>query len=235
MTRQMLVFFVFVGIAKVGASASLPAECQPWPSVAPWQWSDAQRIEKRFDEACLAARRVQAANRERKDGSCTASGTITDFVFGTDTPELFLPWELFDTLLRKHMPPESTFAESQQRIFEQHLRSANITLPQNFWQTIESSAAEYIKTLRQQQQMASGLNAASPAERRKLVTDISDSQRANCALRAAALDRIRAAFAPSVFDQLLYVGVAPGICSSGSGDRGMKTWVSRGCPGARQR
>lgn len=232
MNGKILILLILLGTASM-AVAGVPDECGPWPPKPPWQWTDEERLDRRFDARCLSARRLEAANEKRPDGSCRSSGIITDFVFGTDTPELFLPWELFDTLLRKEILAEPNFAEGQRMIFEQHVRAANLTLPNGFWKKVERSAAEYIKVLQDQQMMSTKLDAGSSADRRKLIKDISASQRANCALRAAALDRTRAAFDPDVLERLLYVAVAPGLCSSGSGERDMKSWVSRGCPGAR--
>jgi hypothetical protein len=232
MKGSIPILLILLGTASIGL-AGVPDACGPWPTKPPWQWTNEERIDRRFDERCLAARRLEAANDKRRDGSCRSSGTITDFVFGTDTPELFLPWELFDTLLRKETLAAPNFADGQRLIFEQRVRAANLAMPDGFWKKTEGSAADYIHALRDQQMMSTKLDAGSSADRRKRIADISASQRANCALRTAALERARAAFDPGAFDRLLYVAVAPGLCSSGSGERDMKSWVSRGCPGGR--
>jgi hypothetical protein len=57
-------------------------DCGVWPTRAAWLWTDDERLDLRFDQQCLEARRAQAAQQDRPDGSCRSSGRITDFVFG---------------------------------------------------------------------------------------------------------------------------------------------------------
>lgn len=209
----------------------MPVECGDWPQKPAWEWTDRERLDRRFDQNCLAARRLRAGEHTRRDGSCQSSGNITDFVFGTDTPELFLPWQLYDTLLRRVFVAGENFARLQRRIIEDRATSQDLALPDTFWERLALASGDYLALLREQRGMASNLDTASPAERRTFVTEIEKSQRSNCASRQLALSRVRAEFGEGVFNQFLYVAVAPELCSVGHSDRAMFEWVSLGCEG----
>jgi len=231
--RLFIPAFILMTMTSPLASAAVPAECGEWPSKEPWQWTDEERLSHRFDEQCLQARRTQAAQDSRRDGFCRSSGKVSDFIFGTDTPELFLPWQLFDTLLQRMFVAEPKFVNAQLQIFEQRARAANVPVAEHFWDRVEHASVEYIGLLRDQHGMAAKFDGASAAERRALQTEIARSQRANCAARQAALERVREEFEAHTFDRFLYVAVAPGLCSSGDSERKMLSWIGRGCPGQR--
>ena len=212
------------------AHAGVPPECGDWPQKPAWEWTDQERLERRADKRCVAARRALAEDRTRRDGSCRMSGNVTDFIYGTDTPELFLPTQLFDGLLHRVFVGEPDFAALQRPIFEEHIR-AQLPLPENFWKRVETIAADYLALLREQRAMASKLDGASPGERRKLLVEFQSSQRANCAARHRALTHLRSEFEEINFDRVLYIAVAPGLCSGGDDDLKVMEWVARGCSG----
>lgn len=228
---MMLLASILLAATTSAAGTNAPGECGDWPRKPAWEWTDQERLERRFDDQCMAARRLQAGHRSRPDGSCHSSGAVSDFVFGTDTPELFMPWQLFDTLLRNAIVAESKFAAMQRRRFEDRANAQELPLPGRFWERLEVATGEYVALLREQREMASRLDGASPAERRVLVGRVQELQRPNCAVRQLALSRVRAEFTASTFDQFLYSSVAPGICSSGDSALDMLEWVGRGCPG----
>ena len=210
------------------AQPRVPADCGEWPSKAAWEWTDEERLERRFDQACVEARRSVAGQDDRRDGYCRSSGDVNDFVFGTDTPELFLSWELYDSLLRKVFVSDEKFADLQKQIFRDRAAATDLPLPDRFWERLERVSGDYLALLRAQHAAAAKLEHASPGERRSVLGDIERSQAANCAARHAALDAAQAEFG-SMFNQLLYIAVPPGVCSSGRGDRASLSWVSRGC------
>ena len=225
-----MTFFAILLLAAT-AQASVPPECGDWPQKPAWEWTDEERLDRRSDERCTAARRALAAQTTRADGWTRTSGNITDFVYGTDTPELFLPWELLDSLLFRAFVANPKFIAVQRPIFEDRMRAHQLALPQNFWERVETAGAGYRLLLREQRAMASKLDGASPGERRKLLAEIETSQRANCAARHRALTELRAEFGAQNFDRFLYLVVAHGLSSSGDFNRRNSEWISRGCSG----
>jgi hypothetical protein len=231
-TNRILRIFEFFAVVLLGSAVfagTVPADCGVWPAKPAWEWSDEERLGLRFDELCVAARRAVASRDDRPEGACRASGAINDFVFGTDTPELFLPWQLYDTLLGTYLA-EPKFAEIRRELFADRARAAGVDLPPDFWRRVEMASGDYLSSLRAQNEVRSKVNIASPAEQRALITEIESSQRSNCVNRASALARVRAEFPANTFDKLLYIAVAPGLCSSGNSDRNIFRWVGRGCP-----
>ena len=226
----MLLAAILSASLTATAQPAIPVECGEWPQKPAWEWTEEERLERRCDERCLAARRMVAGQEGRRNGSCRSSGEIDDFVFGTDTPELFFPWQLYDALLSRIFVAERNFAMLQRRVFEDRVKENALDVPRQLWERLETASGEYLLLLRKQREMASHLDTAPSAEQRGLVVDIEESQRANCAARHAGLARARAEFGERDFDRLLYVAVAPGLCSSGKTDRSMLRWAGRGCP-----
>jgi len=114
-------------------AAVVPPQCEQWPAKPAWQWTLEERLTHRFDRDCLAARRAQAAD------SCRARGRITDFVYGADTPELFLPAQLFDQFLR------SAFLSKHPEPFIHRAIDADFALPSTFFATVEANAGDYLR------------------------------------------------------------------------------------------
>src|SRR5437016_102856 len=83
---------------------------------APWQWSDEERIAARVD-AGLAVKRVQDANASPQEASshrvvATARNLrLTDVIEGRKHPELFLPTELFEVVVREGLIWGDTWTE----------------------------------------------------------------------------------------------------------------------------
>ena len=102
--------------------AAVPPQCKNWPAKPAWEWTLEERLDHRFDRTCLTGRRLWARAKP-----------AADFVQGQDTPELFLPTELFDALLRT--PRAAIFDRA---------RAAGVQLPANFFVTVEEHARDYI-------------------------------------------------------------------------------------------
>ena len=73
---------VFVSVTALPASGEVPSACTNWPAKPPWEWTIEERLAHRFQRDCLVARRREAGDTSRPDGSCLAKGNVADFVFG---------------------------------------------------------------------------------------------------------------------------------------------------------
>jgi hypothetical protein len=220
--KRALLLLIFAPLLRAG----VPIECGEWPEKPPWQWTLDERLDRRFDGPCLAARRARAADDARTDGSCRGSG-VSEFVFGTDTPELFLPHELFTSII--NMASSGEAQEHFRETFMERAKENGIELPADFWKTLREAAAEYVAIEEKHTAMVSQFGKATPAEQRAISVAISEAQNANCAARQRALEGARAVFGGDLFDRILYTVVAHGLCMSGDGDAGTAAWIAGGC------
>ena len=229
---------IILSLSTVGAHAAaetrnLPPECSGWPEKPAWEWTLDERIRHRLDADCRRARRELAARDRRERGYFRTSGDPADFVYGSDTPELFLPSELYATLISNVHTREGRFSEAMRSYYER--RASSLDLPGAFWKLVEKAAGDYLSGLQEERRLAAGLNGAGTNERLAILAEIADIQKPQCAERVDALERTRRAFPPGSFDRFLYVAVAPGIGSSAQlVTTGSLRWREEGCPeGAR--
>ena len=170
-------------------ATSLPAA----PPPQPWQWSTSDR---------LAARAARMAERH--------AGPSSEIEFhGATEPEVFLPFEAYDDLLRRafEAPPEER--RRNRLLFEQRTAKWRPARGQALWPTLQRHAATLLASRRAQREAARGLDGAAPPERQRILQRIAELQRGECASRAAALARSRQAFGAELFDRFLYVAVVP--------------------------
>lgn len=228
--------FVLLAVAttlapgRTGASP-LPAECADWPQKPAWEWTLDERIRHRLDQRCLRARRELAAEDRKDRGYFRTSGDPTDFVYGSDTPELFLPSQLYNWLIRAVFVADERFADFQRSRYER--LAFGLGLPESFWPVVEDAAGDHLSQLRAEQALADGLGKAGADERAAILADIADVQKGQCLERVEALERTRRALPTGLFDRFLYVAVPNGIGSSSKSPvtPEMLRWRERGCTG----
>jgi hypothetical protein len=219
-------------VARAAAETrNLPPECSGWPERPAWEWTLEERIRHRLDPDCTRARREIAAQDRKDRGSYRTSGDSADFVYGSDTPELFLPSKLYATLISNVFASGGGFSDSMR--LEYGRRSSGLGLPDAFWKIVEEAAGEYLSGLRAERRLAAGLNEAGTNERLAILAEISDIQKPQCVDRVEALERTRLALPPGSFDRFLYVAVAPGVGSSSQLAKPESLrWREEGCRGA---
>ena len=112
----------------------------------PWQWDDSDRIAARSDRASAAER---MAERDTTKQMQTVTSTATkkfsrqvDIVEGRTHPELFLPTELFEIVVRDGLVAGDTWRE----FYEKPLLNAG--LPADFWRRLEADSQTYLQDLR---------------------------------------------------------------------------------------
>jgi hypothetical protein len=150
----------------------------------PWEWTEDERIAARTNPALAVIRLESAAGAYRiKSGS-----PLHDVIDGKRDAALFLPIELFETMVR-HGFPDDGWREA----FAREITAAG--LPDDFWPQLERLADRYIADRREDR------------ERRQL-PDAASHEAVLCRDRATALAAARAAFGPAL-DRFLYMSVAP--------------------------
>jgi hypothetical protein len=203
------VFAVLAGaLCSFAAIRSYAAENVPNPSrssgdesrkVAAHQWSLSDRIAARTDPSLARVRAGQGRNGVR-------ASAWTDVINGSRNPELFLPTELLDSLIRRGYLGEPAWRE----ILAPDI--ADLGLPPNFWEELEIVAASYLDVMRKKHAIALR-GRDHPELRIEAKREIAKVAANLCRDRAAALRAARAHFGPA-FEQLLYMSIAPGLVIS---------------------
>lgn len=101
----------------------------------PWQWTDEERIRSRSDRAAAAAR-VKLAREDGLVGN--PSGVPRDVIDGKRSPHLFMPTELFESVVIFGF----VFPEARSHV-DGYVTAAG--LPPNFWEQLEPVVALYAR------------------------------------------------------------------------------------------
>jgi len=228
--RRLALLLVLAATAAGGETGPriLPPECAGWPQKPAWEWTLEERVRHRLDPDCLTARRALAA-RDRGQGS-VASGNSEDFVFGTDTPELLLPTDLYGHLLSTAFSRNEGLARPYRARYER--RAAELQLPVDFWQLVEEAGGEYLSRVREERALMEEFASSDPARREAHAARTTEIRSTQCSDRARALARTRKALSGSLFDRFLYVAVAPGLTVSRSPASPEMLFRSEGCSGS---
>ena len=162
----------------------------------PWEWTLDERLADRFNPAKVREREAAGDPRETPgstdrvfDPADIAPGRPFEYrIDGRRNPELFLSFELFDSLL-SGLSPQDSMRSGQRRFISKSIRSFGYD-EQKFWSSLESVSAIYL-----------GVKEKSCAD--KACID------ARCSARYDALEAARQLFGPEEFNRFLYVVVAP--------------------------
>lgn len=169
-----------------------------------WRWTTEERLAARFNEDTEKARVAhrEARHREAFPGSPTptAQQPVGHSVRGSETPELFLPFELFDVLINRSFPPDGLHQNEWRRRYEE--RAAALGLGSNLWARVEKAAAVLLERRREHYRRAT----ASPTPKTEPVRELDISA---CQDRAEAMAAVRDELGEEAFLQLLYEVVAP--------------------------
>ena len=192
------------GFALVFATLLLAATSATEETRPPWQWTLEERFADRFNPAKIREREeaAMAADPRETPGSPDRVHDLAKIgpghqfenrIDGRRNPELFLPHELFDSLLGG-LSQNSATRQSQRKFYSKSLRSLGYD-EQSFWPNLESVSTGYL--------------AVKEGECRG--QQCSDTR---CAARFDALQAARDLFGREEFDRLLYVMVAPRMNSA---------------------
>jgi len=174
---------------------------------APWDWTRAERLARRYDSAL-------AAERRRNTPQCASGCGEAFIVDGRLNPELLLPTELMDTLAGMYTMSN---AERRGAVRAQWLRHAPAAQRDHFWDELHAAGRPFFESWAEFQRLNAVLETASESDRERLQARRDEVFDSLCARRVAALAAARTLFSEKEFDRFLYEAIAPGVFISESG------------------
>lgn len=190
--RRYLTVGALVALVSTSCLADHPERKKPW------QWTLEERLALRLDPAHIKARALvhaadypQAKAVRSSDERSNRKPVTAYGIDGRRNPELFLPHELFDTLLRVYGPDKQSAARRRED-YGRALSALGFD-EKDFWSRLEAVSSEYI---------ALQNSPRSPGR------DDEAHRIDRCRARYSALQSARNTFGG--FDALLYMVVAPG-------------------------
>ncbi|HUJ14053.1 MAG TPA: hypothetical protein VL284_09730 [Thermoanaerobaculia bacterium] len=158
-----------------------------------WEWTLDERLAERFDPANIQERNdayVERFPQLRGRPEPPLTGGVRYRIDGSRNPELFLPHELFDILVKDGLSSDPSIAAKSRLRLAGRLRSAGFD-PETFWPALESVSAPYLVW----------------TNKRSLQGRETDER---CLARYEALQAARSVFGRQAFDRMLYSVIAPG-------------------------
>jgi hypothetical protein len=218
------------------SAQTVPPEKQPPPARKPaWEWTLDERIAKRIDPVQIRERALASEKNLVERGGFKPEEVIPVrfTVEGWRDPELFMPSELFHSIL-SGVWVEREMARDTRKRYRQQILDAG--WDENlFWQIVEEASAEYWKTTndRLALQQASSTQPLTLAERRALSIQAESLNVPGCRLRLEALWTVRQKLGAGKFDRFLYEAIAPKISISSNLPFGNEEWrlryIESGC------
>jgi len=178
---------------------------------ASWEWDDNDRIAARMDAVAAAERVVRDEKKRGVSGKVSSEGAeplrdsrkAIDIIDGKHDPHLFLPFELFDQLVRLGFA-DDPLTSSAYRVSKEEQRR-QLGLPPDMWERLESMVAPYRSDRTREREIT--FSSLPAQERRSEAARISMLL---CRDRYAALMEAEGQFGPS-FKRFLYTAVAPSM------------------------
>lgn len=210
MNRGLWIVLMGLDLCLVTSAA---ASAQATGQKPAWQWTLEERLAKRFDPAQIQARAIAERARQQELQAMGMPGTrsgrvhkLQDSFNGQETPELFLPSELFENLLLRGFPPDGRHQQESRRSLEE--RAAALGFGADFWKRLGRAAAPYLELRRERDRLALA-DQRSTTEASRLNGALTPN--ALCQARHKALNDAKALFGEEVFLRLLYEAVAPNL------------------------
>lgn len=192
------------------------------PSKRAWEYSEAERLAKRFDRASIAARSVDPETKQPRAG--------TNVIDGATHPELFMPHELYLGVVLDYLTMDQPWVARHRSAAEDHLRI--FTDPVDFWAKLEQGSKPYTTALASQARLVEQFRTADAVRRRAVRAQIDAQQVDLCRARAEAMAGVIRLVGRDLFYRFLYEIVAPNIASASDTDEdgtAALLFAERGC------
>jgi hypothetical protein len=201
---------------RQSAAPAQTADTPPATVKASWEWTVDERLAARFDPAVLAARRERLRTRRAtadvppnmpSGASADAIAAPSDSIYGTDNPELLLPFEIFKSFTKHTF----VYVDDVSHEFRQDAtrKALALGLPPDIVEVIEREAQELVALQRREAELNDQM--AGPAPDAAVAAALQATRAAQCPVRAAAMQRLRAKYGASRFDRFLYTAIAPNV------------------------
>lgn len=181
MVRRLVVLALFVIAVAGSSSASEPVLKQAW------EWSVEERIASRTSVG-LARERMRPSNAQERG--------LADRFTGKTHRELFLPYEVFESLMNMGFDGDAQSSQTGRKGFARDLKRHG--LPGDFWERLWTLSAVYWTNAR----------AMKDLDPRSADDAAALKHAALCRSRAQALAAARAEFGQERFDRFLYEVIA---------------------------
>ncbi|HEV7507995.1 MAG TPA: hypothetical protein VGS07_24135 [Thermoanaerobaculia bacterium] len=183
-----------------------------------WEWTVDERLAQRFSPRAMEARAAEHAAEERtfltrfpeaaadlfESKDTDSSRQATASIEGKKTPELFLPFELFEHLLSMGLSPEAD--PESRKIIEQ--RAVALGFGHDLWKRLEKAASPYLEIQREDERRARAqVFRSHPTDS----FEMDSNATRYCRARARALVAAKSEFGAEPFLRLLYLGITPGL------------------------
>lgn len=165
---------------------------------APWDWTLEERLAARCNREAARLR----ANSAASDQAMTVGTRIShaDVISGRTHPELFLPAELFESVVRG-----AFLVEGWREVYGGDIAKAG--LPGDFLTGLQEVSSRYVPLLREQQTIRIAYSRMAPTERAVASARLATLEVELCREGHAALIAARGQFGPAL-DRFLYGAVA---------------------------
>jgi hypothetical protein len=183
-------------------SAMLPVSAQQ--ARQPWTFTLEERIALRTNPE-LARERVRGAVRGQPTSNADAQSSADRFD-GKSHPELFLPHEVFRSLMTlAFLGPARNGERFRKGLTPEVVR---LGLQQDFWERLRSVSAVYLSDSWSEADLGASLREQSGKARRDAERTLSLKQLDVCRSRADAIAAARKEFGSERFDRFLYEVIA---------------------------
>ncbi|HBL31112.1 MAG TPA: hypothetical protein DD490_30160 [Acidobacteria bacterium] len=188
-------------------------------------WTLEERLEMRFNEESMRARRHEAAKEAGPEWAPDDEGL--NIISGTRNPELFAPHELFQSLLHNAYGP----IQESGALYRDKLTPLCRALgfEETFWGDLEIMARDLLDVDRERRRLNKGFATMSAAERTELSEKVNALQAWYCRDRARILEEAMVTFGREKFHVLLYHGVAPSVAITSEATAEQVRFIAGGC------
>lgn len=210
----------FIAALTVLLLVSAGASAAPKNERRAWEWTVEERIALRTDPAA-ASERVNASRKGLRVGTNQANAqNVRDRFSGATHPELFLPTEVFDELMKLAFLLKPRVNDA----FRQEMAAivAEYGLPKDFWERLRNLSAIYI---------ADANRAHEFPRRDEFDREFNRNYALLCRSRVDALAKARQEFGAERFDRFLYGAIARNMFNTSFGpeDAGALRQMEAGC------
>lgn len=169
-----------------------------------WQWTLEERIANRTSPS-LARERIARGRRVQTQSSPNAA-TIVDRFDGKTHPELFLPHEVFDTLVTMAFASDPRSSQGAREGLTPAVKRYG--LPPDFWDRLRSITTIYVADMKALQDIGDGMRQPNNPGRRRGESAMAIKQEDLCRSSAEAFETAREQFGREKLDRFLYEVIA---------------------------
>lgn len=188
----------------------------------PWELTLDERLEKRFDP------KINTSPRQGAMGGVDLEHNVVS-VEGRRQPELLMPYELYQGLLRRVYGPDEEMNAMYREQFTPVLQSLGMD-EKTFWIDLERLSADLLHVDRKVRALTKGLETFPEARKQEVLEEVERLQANYCQDRARLLGEAESLFGREKLYRFFYEGVARtvNLTSHGATPEQMK-FVAGGC------